>query len=65
MCESSVFVRREAGDELLAEDVARVVPEGKKIRVITLLGDESQVTGNIVEIDLMAHRIVIQEKAPD
>lgn len=62
MCESSVFLRNDSGDELLVEDVARVVPEGETVRVMTLLGDETKVDGAIVEIDLMAHRIVLKEK---
>ncbi len=63
MCESSVFVRRDNKDELLAEDVARVIPEKDKVRVMTLFGEETQVTGQIVEIDLMAHKIVLRESA--
>jgi len=64
MCESSVFVRRRGSDEdeLVSEDVARVVPDGDEIRVMTLLGDETRVAAEIVEIDLMAHRIVLREK---
>lgn len=63
MCESSVFVRRGGSEEeeLLSEDVARVTPEGEQIKVVTLLGDVARVTGEIVEIDLMAHRIVLRE----
>jgi len=63
MCESTVFVRNKGNDTLLAEDVARVVPEDGKVRVVTLLGEEHQVTGRIVEIDLMAHRIVLEGQA--
>mgnify|MGYP001128590825 CR=1 FL=1 len=63
MCESSVFVRKESGDELLMEDVARVVPENGNVRVMTLLGDEESVTGEIIEIDLMAHRIIVKPKS--
>jgi predicted RNA-binding protein len=63
MCESSVFLRRESGDELVMEDVARVVPEGDEVRVLSLLGDEARVRGEIAEIDLMAHRIVIRERS--
>ncbi len=62
MCESSVFLRRKSGDELVMEDVARVVPEGDEVRVMTLLGDETKVRGEIIEIDLMSHRIVVKEK---
>jgi predicted RNA-binding protein len=62
MCESSVFVRRGDKDELLAEDVARVIPDDEKVRVMTLFGEETQVEGKILEIDLMAHRIVLKER---
>ena len=62
MCESSVFIKRGDDEELLAEDVARVVPEGDEIRVLSLLGDEVRAKAEIVEIDLMAHRIVLKER---
>ena len=62
MCESSVFVRSESGDDkLLADDVARIVPEGELIRIWSVLGEETWVKGAIVEIDLMGHKIVVQE----
>ena len=63
MCESSVFIRRDNKDELLAEDVARVIPNEGKVRVMTLFGEETEVTGEILEIDLMAHKIVLRETA--
>jgi predicted RNA-binding protein len=63
MCESNVFVRHDSGDELVAENVARVIPEGETVRVMTLLGDETKVEGDIAEIDLMAHRIVVKPKS--
>jgi len=62
MCESSVFIRRQGNDELLAEDVARVVPVEGGYRVITLLGEEQQVSADLIDIDLLAHRIVLEEK---
>ncbi len=60
MCESTVFVRRGGTEELLAQDVAKVVPEGEEVRVMTLLGDEHRVKGAIVDIDLMAHKIILE-----
>ena len=62
MCESTVFVKRGETEEKLAEDVARVVPEGDEVRVVTLLGDEYRVRGTIRDIDLMAHKITLEEK---
>jgi predicted RNA-binding protein len=62
MCESSVFIERNGQQELLAEDVARVIPLGEQFRVITLLGEEHKVTADLVDIDLMSHRILLKEK---
>ena len=63
MCESSVFVRRGQKDELLAESVARIIPDKDVVRVMTLFGEESRVEGKILEIDLMAHKILLEEKS--
>jgi predicted RNA-binding protein len=59
MCESAVFLRREGDEELVAEDVARVVPEGEQVRVVTLLGEVLLVRARIAEIDLMGHKITL------
>lgn len=66
MCESSVFVRRQAGDDkLLADDVARIVPEGELIRIWSVLGEETWIKGSIIDIDLMGHRIVVEESVEE
>ena len=62
MCESSVYVREDSGDKLVAEDVARIIPKDGQVKVYSLLGDETKVNGEIVEIDLMSHRIIVQSK---
>jgi predicted RNA-binding protein len=62
MCESSVYVRLQTGDDkLLADDIARIVPEGELIRIWSVLGEETWVKGTIIEIDLMSHRVVVRE----
>ena len=63
MCESTVFVKRGDNEEMLAEDVARVTPDGDEVRVVTLLGDVHQVKATIAEIDLMAHKITLEERS--
>ena len=62
MCESTVFLRRGETEEKLAEEVAKVIPDGDEVRVITLLGDEQRVRAVIRDIDLMAHRITLEAR---
>jgi len=62
MCESSVYIRENDKDTLLVEDVARVVPDGDELRVLTLLGEETRVKGDLIELDLMSHKIVIAKR---
>lgn len=61
MCESTVFVQKQGNEKLLAEDVARIVPEGDQVRVVTMLGDEHTIKGEIIDIDLMSHKILLKE----
>lgn len=61
MCESNAFLKKDSGEEMVLENVTFVKPEDGKIKMSSLLGDEVVIDGKIIEIDLMAHRIVIQE----
>ena len=61
MCQSTAYLKRDDAEEKLLEDVAFIKPEGDTIVLVSLLGDRREVQGSIVEIDLMAHRVLIAE----
>ena len=64
MCESTAYLMAESGEEeLLLEDVAKLVPAQGKITLISILGETKEVSAEIDHIDLMKHRIVLRPKA--
>lgn len=61
MCESNAYIE-ESGEEILfleAVDILR--PEGKKIYLKNFWGEEKIFEGEIKEISLSAHRIVLRK----
>ena len=60
MCQTSAYVMRDGHEELVLQDVISVTPEQGAIRMVNLFGEEKTVPGRIWQIDLLAHRIIIQ-----
>lgn len=64
MCESAVYVKSGDGEELVMENVAAITPiAGGKFLLRGLLGESREVAGELVDINLMAHKIIIASKA--
>ncbi len=60
MCESNVYVNKNGEDELVMENVAAMIPTGDGgFTLKGLLGESQVIRGEIQEINLMAHRIVL------
>lgn len=62
MCESNAYVKREDKEELYLESVDFIRPEGGRIYLRSLFGEERLFEGKIKEISLMKHKIVLEEK---
>ncbi len=60
MCQTSAYIVRDGQEELVLQDVISVTPEQGGVRMVNLFGEEKTVPGRIRQIDLLAHRIVIQ-----
>ncbi len=60
MCESKVFLATSEGEQLVLEDVTSISPEGDGYRLVTLFGERRHVRGEIQEIDLLHHRVVLR-----
>ena len=62
MCESNAYIRRgDDGEELLLGDVAKVTTAGGFITLEGILGNRITVRAELVEFDLMGHRLVLRE----
>jgi predicted RNA-binding protein len=62
MCESNVYIRDEAEDKLVMEDVAQLKEQDGKIWIADLLGEEKEINGKIQEISFLDHKVFISPK---
>ncbi len=60
MCESTVFLREGKEEKVLMKDVAAVRPQGGKLLLTGVLGEQLEVEGVLADLDLMGHRIVVE-----
>ena len=61
MCESAAYILKEDGMERIMDNVVSVDPFEGKVYLTDLLGEQKIVDGEIKEIRLMDHKIIIKE----
>jgi predicted RNA-binding protein len=61
MCQSNAYLERDGQQRLIIEDVGLIRPEGDKILLISIFGEEELVDANIKMIDLLHHKIVLEK----
>lgn len=62
MCESNIIKRNGKGENTIAEDIDFIkVVAGGKLLIRTILGEEKYIDGEIDEIDLHGHKVVLRE----
>ena len=61
MCQSNAYVNRDGKEELILEDVGLIKPEGDKVLLISIFGEERIVDADIKLIDLLHHKIVLEK----
>ena len=61
MCESNVYLIKNGREELVLESVSTVRPQGNKLLLQSILGEEKSIQARIKEINLMDHKIVLEE----
>ena len=63
MCEASAYIIEEDGKEdLYLKDVDIVRPEGGKLYLRDIFGEQKVIEAEIKEINLLNHRIVLKKK---
>ncbi len=61
MCESKVVAVRDGKEKIIMEDVVRVEVENDKLKLYGLLGEVKEIKGRIVLMDLVGHKIFVEE----
>ena len=62
MCEANAYIYREGKEELYLENVDIMKPEGGKIYLRNLFGEQKVFEGEIREILLLKHKIILEKK---
>ncbi|HIP24863.1 MAG TPA: CooT family nickel-binding protein [Archaeoglobus profundus] len=61
MCESKVITIKDGTEVIIMEDVIRVEVRNDKIRFYDLLGESKEIKGRIIFMDLIEHKIIVEE----
>ncbi len=64
MCEAAVFLDRDGELEKVMDDVVELRPEGSKLLLVDVFGEQKLVSARIREVELMDHRIILRESEP-
>jgi predicted RNA-binding protein len=60
MCEAVVFVVKDGVKQQVMENVVTVHPEGEKLLLTDLFGEQKLITAQIEKVDLTGHEIVLR-----
>jgi predicted RNA-binding protein len=61
VCQSSVYLVKDGREELVMEDVSVIKPQGDELLLVGMLGEKKQIKARIKELQLMDHRILLEE----
>ena len=62
MCEANAYIYKDGKEELYLENVDLIRPEEGKIFMKNLFGEQKIFEGEIKEVSLLSHRIILEKK---
>lgn len=62
MCDINAYIVKDGKEELYLENVDVITPEHGKVLLKNLFGEQKVFEGDIREISLLKHRIVLEKK---
>ncbi len=62
MCEANAYILKEGKEELYLENVDVMRPEEGKIYMKNLFGEQKIFEGEIKEVSLLRHKIILEKK---
>jgi predicted RNA-binding protein len=61
MCESKAYLIKDGKEELLMESVDFLKPDGDKIILRSIFGEQTIIKGRLLEMHVTGHRIVLEQ----
>ena len=62
MCEANAYILKDGKEELYLENVDLMKPEDGKIFMKNLFGEQKIFEGEIKEVSLLRHKIILEKK---
>jgi predicted RNA-binding protein len=62
MCQSNACLIQDGNQQPLLQDVVSVKPEGEKILLSNIFGEQELVDAKIKIIDLLHHKIILEKR---
>jgi len=62
MCEANAYIEKDGKEEIYLENVDILRPEGGKLYLRNLFGEQKFFEGGIKEISLIKHKIILEKK---
>ncbi len=59
MCESTVYLQRDGGRELVMENVTLITVEGDSVKLTGIFGQSKALKGKVLRIDSDKHEVLI------
>lgn len=63
MCEAVVFLVKDGNMQKIMEDVVTVYPEGGKLILSDIFGEQKIISARIKRVDLMGHEIFLDTES--
>ena len=61
MCEANAYLAKESEEELVLEDIMILRPEDGQIYLQNIFGEQKDIKARIKEMNLVDHRIILEE----
>jgi predicted RNA-binding protein len=61
VCQSNAYLVKNGQEQLVMEDVSLIKPQGDELLLVGILGETKQLKVRIRELQLMDHRILLEE----
>ena len=61
MCEATAYLMSSGKEKEIMKDVALVEVQGKQLTFIDILGNEKKLQARISKIDLLLHKVAVEE----
>ncbi|MGA7876680.1 MAG: CooT family nickel-binding protein [Desulfoferrobacter sp.] len=61
MCEAHAYLTKDGKEELVMQSVDVLRPEGDQMYIQNIFGEQRWIKGRIKEMNLVQHRIVLEE----